>query len=55
MPPQGWVIVGGIGSNAVAAALGLPTISQWARRHKALSVGIWVAGTCWIIPHWLHD
>lgn len=55
MPPQGIAIVGAIAWNWRRSRVGKPTISMFARRHKALSVGVWLAGTAWLIPHWLHD
>jgi hypothetical protein len=55
MPPQGYAILGGIAWNWNRARHGLPTISQFARKHKVVSVGVWLGATCWLIPHWLHD
>lgn len=54
MPPQGYVIVGGLAWNYVAAEMGKPTISMFARRHKAATVAVVVGGVAWFLPHILR-
>lgn len=52
MPPQGYVVLGGLGWNYIASRTGKPTISMFARRHKVIAVVIWCGATVWILPHW---
>lgn len=52
MPPQGYVVLGGLAWNYAASRMGQPTISQFARRHKVLAVVVWCGVTVWLIPHW---
>lgn len=55
MPPQGYLVLGGLGWNYIASRLGKPTISMWARRHKVIAVAVWCGATVWVIPHWWRD
>ena len=44
MPPQGYLILGGLGWNYVASRMGKPTISMFARRHKVETAVVLVGG-----------
>ena len=47
MPPQGYVILGGVGMNYVASRLGRPTISRWCARHKAATFTVTAGAVAW--------
>lgn len=51
MPPQGYLILGGLGWNYVASRMGKPTISMFARRHKVETAVVLVGGLTWLVPH----
>lgn len=51
MPPQGWVVLGGIGLNYVAHRLGKPTICGFARRHPVATAVVLGGGNLWLWPH----
>lgn len=51
MPPQGYVVLSGIGLNYVAHRLGRPTICSFARRHKVATAVVLVGVNVWLWPH----
>lgn len=51
MPPQGFVIIGGLGWNYLRSRQGKPTISMFARRHKTETAVILVGALAWFVPH----
>lgn len=51
MPPQGYLILGGLAWNFTRSRQGKPTISMFARRHKAATVAVVLAGVTWFLPH----
>jgi hypothetical protein len=52
MPPQGYVVLGGLAWNYARSRRGKPTISMFARQHRALAVTTWCGLTVWLVPHW---
>lgn len=54
MPPQGYVVLSGLGANYVCSLLGLPTISQFARRHKLATALVMVGANAFLIPHFFR-
>ena len=51
MPPQAYLILTGLAWNYTRSRQGKPTISMFARRHKAASAVV-IAGTvAWLVPH----
>ena len=51
MPPQGYVIGGGLALNYLQSRLGGPTISQLGRRHPIVTAVVLVGFNAWIWPH----
>ena len=50
MPPQGYVVLGGLGWNYVASRMGKRTISMFAREHKAETAAVLIGTLAWLVP-----
>lgn len=51
MPPQGYVVLGGIGLNYVAHRRHKTTICQFARLHPIATALVLGGGNLWLWPH----
>lgn len=54
MPPQGYVVLGGLAWNYLRSRQGKPTISMFCRRHKGETAVVLAGALAWFVPHiWL--
>jgi hypothetical protein len=55
MPPQGYLIGGGLAWNLARSLRGESTISQLCRRHRALTFAVVGGALGWFVPHILKE
>jgi len=55
MPPQAYLIGGGLAWNFARSVRGESTISQLCRRHRVVTSAVVGGALGWFLPHIWHD